>query len=105
MSDASRSDTLLGPNDPPAFEILHPERAAPLLIVCDHASRAVPRALGQLGLADADLMRHIGWDIGAAGVTRLLCDKLLGARPSLPAIRASSSTATARSATRPRSRR
>ena len=75
-ADASRSDSLLRPDDPPAFEILHPESTAPLLIVCDHASRAVPRALGQLGLADADLMRHIGWDIGAAGVTRRLCEKL-----------------------------
>lgn len=70
--DHSSPGSLLGPDDPPAFEILHPERKAPLLLICDHASRAVPRALDHLGLADADLMRHIGWDIGAAEVTRLL---------------------------------
>lgn len=68
--------SLLSPGDPPPFEILHPERRAPLLIICDHASRAIPRALGRLGLEDAVLMRHIGWDIGAAEVTRRLADLL-----------------------------
>lgn len=81
-SDPSRSASLLAPDDPPPFEVLHRERAAPLLLVCDHASRAVPRALGQLGLADSELMRHIGWDIGAASVTRRLGD-LLDARAVL----------------------
>src|SRR5258707_2251800 len=69
---ASTGTALLGPDDPPPFEILHPERRAPLLIICDHASRAMPRALGQLGLDETLLMRHIGWDIGAAEVTRRL---------------------------------
>ena len=80
--DPSRLPSLLEPGDPPPFEILHPERKTPLLLVCDHASRAVPRALGQLGLADSDLMRHIGWDIGAAAVTRRL-GELLDARAVL----------------------
>src|SRR5258708_39683051 len=66
---ASTGTTLLGPDDPPPFEILHPERRAPLLIISDHASRAIPGALGQLGLDETLLMRHIGWDIGAAEVT------------------------------------
>jgi len=69
---ASTGTTLLGPDDPPPFEILHPAGRAPLLIICDHASRAMPRALGQLGLDETLLMRHIGWDIGAAEVTRRL---------------------------------
>jgi predicted N-formylglutamate amidohydrolase len=67
---------LLAAGDPPPFEILHPERRAPLLVICDHASRAIPRALGGLGLEDAVLMRHIGWDIGAAEVTRRLAGLL-----------------------------
>jgi predicted N-formylglutamate amidohydrolase len=60
----------LGPEDPPVFEIVNPDGAAPVLLVCDHASRTVPHSLGRLGLDDALLMRHIGWDIGAAEVTR-----------------------------------
>src|SRR5260370_37869121 len=73
---ASTGTALLGPDDPPPFEILHPERRAPLLIICDHASRAMPRALGRLGLDEALLMRHIGWGIGAHDVTRRLAAPL-----------------------------
>src|SRR5260370_42232676 len=69
---ASTGAALLGPDDPPPFEILHPERRAPLLIICDHASRAMPRALGRLGLDETLLMRHIGWGICAAERTRRL---------------------------------
>jgi len=65
---ASSDAALLGPDDPPPFEILQPQGRAPLLIICDHASRAIPRVLGRLGLDETLLMRHIGWDIGAAEV-------------------------------------
>jgi predicted N-formylglutamate amidohydrolase len=46
------------------------------LLACDHASNVVPEALGALGLAAAELGRHIAWDIGAAAVTRLLARHL-----------------------------
>ena len=55
---------------------MQPEATSPILIVCDHASRAVPRSLGSLGLAETALSRHIGWDIGAAALTRRLADRL-----------------------------
>jgi predicted N-formylglutamate amidohydrolase len=38
------------------------------VIVVDHASRRIPRRLGDLGLPPAELTRHIAWDIGALGV-------------------------------------
>jgi len=63
---------LLSPDYPPPFLRVNPMGAGPSLQLCDHASRTVPRALGSLGLDDATLMRHIGWDIGAAEVTRHL---------------------------------
>ena len=63
---------LLSAGDPPPFEVLNPGGAAPFLLICDHAGRAVPKRLDMLGLDDAVLMRHIGWDIGAAEVTRHL---------------------------------
>ncbi len=75
-SPAALPPSLLGPDDAPPVEVLHPERRAPLLVICDHASRAIPRALGRLGLDDAVLMRHIGWDIGAAQVVRRLAELL-----------------------------
>ncbi len=58
----------------------HPvERARPggdpsLLLLCDHASNAVPPELGDLGLPRSDLERHIAWDVGARGVTLALSD-------------------------------
>ena len=65
-------DRLLGPDDPPAFEVLNPEGTARFAILCDHASNRVPRALDNLGLPPAELERHIAWDIGAAAITRRL---------------------------------
>lgn len=62
----------------PAFDIVNPDAASPLLLICDHASKAVPPELGRLGLAPDELQRHIAWDIGAADVTRELC-RLMGA--------------------------
>ena len=69
-------ESLLGPSDPPVVEVFNETGKAPVLLSCDHASNKVPRALGKLGLADSELRRHIGWDIGAAGVTRLLARQL-----------------------------
>ena len=48
----------------------------PVLLTCDHASNAIPRALGDLGLPPAARRQHVAWDIGAAAVTRLLAEAL-----------------------------
>jgi predicted N-formylglutamate amidohydrolase len=63
---------LLAGDEPPAFEIVNPAGASALVLVCDHASNRVPRALHHLGLAPAPLREHIAWDIGAADVARRL---------------------------------
>ena len=55
---------LLRPDDPPPFSVFNEQGQAPLLLLCDHASKAVPQALGDLGLPASELARHIGWDIG-----------------------------------------
>ena len=59
---------LLADDEPAAFSVEHEDGASPFLLICDHASRRIPRALGTLGLNDAELTRHIAWDIGARGV-------------------------------------
>ncbi|HZH53681.1 MAG TPA: N-formylglutamate amidohydrolase [Microvirga sp.] len=46
------------------------------LILCDHASNAVPPDLGDLGLPASEFERHIAYDIGAAAVTRSLARRL-----------------------------
>jgi predicted N-formylglutamate amidohydrolase len=48
----------------------------PVILLCDHAGYVVPAAVGELGISRVNLMRHIGWDIGAAAVTRDLATRL-----------------------------
>lgn len=67
---------LLGPDDPPAFEIVNHAGAGRAVLICDHAGRAIPAGLGSLGLDQAALWRHIAWDIGIADVTRVLARHL-----------------------------
>ena len=45
-----------------------------LILLCDHASNALPREYGLLGLPERQLHRHIGYDIGAADVTHALAE-------------------------------
>ena len=61
-----------------AFEAIPGALDAGALIVCDHASNAIPPDYGTLGLPREALERHIAYDIGAADVTRALA-KSLGA--------------------------
>jgi predicted N-formylglutamate amidohydrolase len=61
---------LLTEDELPPYETFNPEGPAPILLICDHASRRIPRALGDLGLDERERSRHIGWDIGAADVAR-----------------------------------
>ncbi|MFT3988174.1 N-formylglutamate amidohydrolase [Aestuariivirga sp.] len=51
---------------------VNPHGRSPCVLVCEHASHRLPKKLGTLGLAEDDLKRHIGWDIGAEKVSRLL---------------------------------
>jgi predicted N-formylglutamate amidohydrolase len=46
------------------------------VLVADHAGKAIPRGLGDLGLGTVDRARHIAWDIGIAGVADALAARL-----------------------------
>jgi predicted N-formylglutamate amidohydrolase len=43
-----------------------------LIILCDHASNALPAEYGTLGLPEDQLKRHIAYDIGVEPITRAL---------------------------------
>jgi len=60
------------------FEIIGADRPSKILVTCDHATNTVPDFVngGTLGLPDADMARHIAYDVGGAGVTRALADLL-----------------------------
>jgi len=46
-----------------------PDAMRDLLLVCDHASNAIPPEIGTLGLTAEDMGRHIAYDVGARAVT------------------------------------
>jgi predicted N-formylglutamate amidohydrolase len=62
------SRRLLADDEPAPFHVENENGASPVVVICDHASRRIPRALGTLGLTESELERHIAWDIGALGV-------------------------------------
>jgi predicted N-formylglutamate amidohydrolase len=59
-----------------AYERLPGALSARVIVLCDHASNALPEGYGTLGLPQAELERHIGYDIGARGVTERLAAAL-----------------------------
>ena len=59
-----------------AFEVLGGRIGSGVLVLCDHASNAIPAEYAGLGLPPGELKRHIAWDIGAAGVARALAARL-----------------------------
>jgi predicted N-formylglutamate amidohydrolase len=70
--DMASPARLLQPDDGPAATVENADGRAPILLICDHARPAVPRALAALGLGPSELSRHIAYDIGAAEVARHL---------------------------------
>jgi predicted N-formylglutamate amidohydrolase len=67
---------LLDADEPPPFTVEHADGTSPFFLTADHAGRLLPRRLGDLGVSAAELQRHIAWDIGIAGVSRRLADRL-----------------------------
>jgi predicted N-formylglutamate amidohydrolase len=72
LNDSGDTALLLGGSEvPPVLE--HNEAGrSPFLLTCDHYGRLIPRRLGDLGLPESQLVRHIAWDIGIAGVAETL---------------------------------
>jgi len=67
---------LLAPDEPAPYTLVGCGEPGRALVVCDHAARCIPRALGDLGLPVDALGRHIAWDIGAAELSMALAQRL-----------------------------
>lgn len=52
------------------FEVVEGSRKRGLVLVADHARRALPDEYGDLGLPATEFERHIAYDIGVEAVTR-----------------------------------
>jgi predicted N-formylglutamate amidohydrolase len=74
MSDSA--PRLLSASDPPPVRVLRPDGRSDFVLTADHAGRAIPMRLGTLGLPEHELVRHIAWDIGIAGVTERVSEAL-----------------------------
>ncbi|MEM1420806.1 MAG: N-formylglutamate amidohydrolase [Pseudomonadota bacterium] len=78
-ADLTMSKPTAFPSSPPpeaAFERVRADSRPEVLLICDHATNAVPSELGDLGLSAEDRERHIAYDIGVRGVVLALSDLL-----------------------------
>ena len=76
MNPAGDTSLLLGPQDVPPVREYNDSGRSSFLLTCDHYGRLIPGALGDLGLPERELKRHIAWDIGIAGVAEMLSKHL-----------------------------
>ena len=76
LDPAEATDQLLGEGDIPPVHEVNAGGQSPFLLTADHYGRVLPRALGDLGVAEGELVRHIAWDIGIAGVAERLAGML-----------------------------
>ena len=72
MDEAADTTLLLSAEDVPPVREFNAGGRSPFLLTCDHYGRLIPRGLGDLGLPERELTRHIAWDIGIAGVAEAL---------------------------------
>ena len=59
-----------------SFDLINPTGRSPLVLTCEHASYDVPEEYQGLGLSREEILRHIGWDIGARAVVQVLAQVL-----------------------------
>ena len=76
MNDAGSTTLLLTTEDVPPVHEVNAAGRSPFLLTCDHYGRLIPHMLGDLGLPESELKRHIAWDIGIAGVAEALSQHL-----------------------------
>ncbi len=67
---------LLRPDEGEPVIVVNEDGKSPVVLICEHAGKVIPRALGSMQLSDEDLARHIAWDIGAEAVSRLVAKTL-----------------------------
>jgi predicted N-formylglutamate amidohydrolase len=76
LNHAGDTTLLLKPEDVPPVREVNEAGRSPFFLTCDHYGRLIPSVLGDLGLPESELVRHIAWDIGIAGVAEALSQHL-----------------------------
>ena len=67
---------LLSSHEPAAVVTLRTEGMSPFVLVSDHAGRRIPKKLGDLGVSESELRRHIAYDVGIEPVVRFMAEEL-----------------------------
>ena len=62
--------------DGPPVTVVNPGGTSPFILMCDHASNALPADYWRLGLPEAVFDEHVAYDPGARDVTLRLADQL-----------------------------
>lgn len=76
MGFSAQAAAILAPSEQPAAEVINPEGRSRVILVCEHASAAIPESLQGLGLRAEDRLSHAAWDIGARAVAMRLSEML-----------------------------
>jgi predicted N-formylglutamate amidohydrolase len=72
----SNDAPLLAGDEPIPYVVRNAESLAPILLVCDHASRRFPKSLGTMGLDPFARRCHLALDIGAGALTEAIASAL-----------------------------
>lgn len=59
-----------------AYSVIDGRPLSRIVLTCEHASSEVPPEYAGLGVGAQELLEHIGWDIGAADLTRFVARAL-----------------------------
>lgn len=76
VRDGALSDDQPHSYDIHEAEIVRPLGRSEVVLVCEHASAFIPSQFRNLGLSDADILSHIGWDPGAGQTANELAKHL-----------------------------
>jgi len=76
QTDAGQTDATPTDMTTESFAVINASAGSGVVLVCEHASAAIPDALDNLGLAATDLLSHAVWDPGALAVAKGLARRL-----------------------------
>jgi predicted N-formylglutamate amidohydrolase len=76
MADRGTQASGIAGEDKASYCVLPGRLDRGLILLCDHASNALPPGYGTLGLPPEQLNRHIAYDIGAEAIVRILAGVL-----------------------------
>jgi predicted N-formylglutamate amidohydrolase len=80
LQSVKTGPSILSADDPNPTEVVNASGKSAFVLTCEHAGRAIPSRLGDLGIDAAKFERHITYDMGAEGLSRrmvALLDALL----------------------------